>query len=140
MRNKLTEGGYFLPLIFALIITIVFGAYCKAQTPHEVFNYCDSIGIKHPDIVTNQAKLETGNFNCTDCSLDHNNLFGFQLSGKYLKFETWQQSCEYYQRWQKKHYKGQNYYDFLNCIWQHRDGRCAKYATDPKYITKLQSI
>lgn len=140
MRNKLTNGGYFLPLIFALLLTIVIGAYCTAQTPQDVFNYCDSIGIQHPDIVTKQAIKETGHFNCDNCSLDHNNLFGFQYKKKYLRFNTWQESCDYYLWWQNKHYQGQDYYDFLNCLWKHSDGTCARYATDPNYTNDLKSI
>lgn len=130
-------------LIAALFIALVFGAFFTgyAQTPEAVRTYCEEIGIKHPDIVTKQATLETGGFTCTECSLDHNNIFGFRYKKKYLIFDTWKQSCDYYLKWQSKYYKEQsNYYDFLNCIWVHSNGDCARYATDPEYTNKLNEL
>jgi len=139
-RDKLIEGGYFLPLAFALILTIILGATATAQTPQELLKYADSIGIKNPEIVTRQAILETGGFECRNCSLDRNNIFGFRYEGKYLRFPSWRESVDYYLRWQRKYYDGRDYYDFLECIWKHRDGRCARYASDPDYVDKLKRI
>jgi hypothetical protein len=139
-RDKLIEGGYFLPLAFALLLTIILGAVATAQTPQEVLKYADSIGIKNPDIVARQAILETGGFECRNCSLDGNNVFGIRYEGKYLRFASWRDSVDYSLRWQRKSYAGGDYYDFLDCIWLHRDGRCARYASDPNYVDKLKRI
>jgi len=110
------------------------------QTKQEVFNYCDSIGIKHAEIVTAQSVLETGHYKCKDCSLDHSNIFGFRYKKKYLEFNTWQESCEYYLRWQTKRYKGGNYYEFLQCVQKRTNGDCTPYATSKTYINKLKKI
>ena len=87
--------------------------------------------IQHPEIVFRQAILETGWFKCENCSMDHNNLFGFYWKKKYLEFDTWQESVVYYSRWQKRHYKGGDYYQFLEEI---------GYATNPDYIKLLKGI
>ncbi len=49
----------------------------------------------------------------------------------YLIFDSWQDSIAYYQRWQKRHYKGGDYYQFLTD---------RGYATDKNYINKLKQI
>jgi len=87
--------------------------------------------ILYPEIVFKQALLETGNFQCSNCSMDHNNLFGFWYKGKYLEFDSWQESVEYYSRWQQRHFKGGDYYEFLKEI---------GFAEDPEYIKKLKGI
>lgn len=86
--------------------------------------------ILFPDIALKQAILETGYLNCTDCSLDKNNLFGFRYKGEYLKFDYWQQSVQYYKWWQSKKYKEGDYYLFLSKF----------YAEDAYYIQKLKRI
>lgn len=96
--------------------------------------------IKWPGIVLRQIIVETGWLNCTNCCLNKNNLFGFQVKGKYLSYATWKDSIKYYKRWQTKWYKGGNYYDFLNCLWKHKNGVCARYATNPMYTTILKNI
>jgi len=85
--------------------------------------------IKYPKIVLAQALHETGNFKCTDCCLDRNNLFGFRYKKKYLVFDNWKESVAYYSRWQKRHYKGGDYFTFLKDV---------GYATDPEYIKRLK--
>ena len=140
MRDKLIEGGYKLPLLFAIIVLLLLGLKVKAQTKEEVYNYVKEIGIKSPNIVVNQSILETGHYKCKDCSLDHNNIFGFRWKKKYIEFNTWQESCDYYLKWQNKWYKGQDYYSFLGCLWKHRDGRCVPYATSEEYVNKLKQF
>jgi len=96
-----------------------------------ILQYLTEIGVQHPEIVTAQAVLETGWFRCHGCSLDRNNIFGFFYKGKYLSFTSWRSSCRYYLRWQQRHYKGGDYYQFL-----HDRG----YAEDPNYEQKVRSI
>lgn len=129
-------------IIFILCLLFGLGFFKRAhgQTPREVYLYCDSIGIEHPEIVVKQSIEETGWYECTECSLDHNNIFGFRWKKKYLEFDHWKESCDYYLKWQNKWYKGQDYYEFLACLWKHRDGRCVPYATSKTYIAKVKSI
>jgi len=140
-RDKITEGHYYTEILIILMGIFLFAASCKAQSKEEVYKYCDSIGIQHVDIVVNQSLLETGQYQCKDCSLDQNNIFGFRWKKQYIKFDTWQESCDYYKRWQDKRYKGQpNYYDFLKCVRKHSNGDCMPYATSKQYIQKLKQF
>lgn len=95
----------------------------------DVINEIRSHGIKHEKIVLAQAVHETDWFKCRLCSLDKNNMFGWRWKHHYMEFDTWQESVAYYARWQQRHYKGGNYYEFLK-----KKG----FATDPKYIEKLK--
>ncbi len=103
----------------------------SVNTVEHVKTYIDKTDLKHKDIVLRQAVLETGWLKCTNCSMDRNNLFGWYYKKKYLSFDTWQESVDYYCRWQKRHYKGGDYYKFL---------KDRGYATDPRYITKLKAL
>jgi len=92
--------------------------------------------ILYPEIVFRQAILETGWFECENCSMDHNNLFGFCYKKKYLEFDDWKESVAYYSRWQKRHFKGntdnpEEYYQFLEDI---------GFATNPKYVERLKGV
>jgi hypothetical protein len=95
--------------------------------------------IEHPDIVLRQSVWESGWYRCNDCSLRYNNPFGFRHTSwvekgnplGYLKFDTWQKAVVYYKKWQKKRYKGGDYYEFLTKV---------GYAEDPKYIKNLKSL
>ena len=83
----------------------------------SVGNYICIAGIKHPEIVMKQAIWETGWFK-SGFLMKKNNLFGFR--GKsYLSFNKWQESVDYYKKWQERHYdekKYKDYYDFLTQI------------------------
>ena len=88
-------------------------------------------GIKYPEIVLRQVILETGWLKCTKCSLTKNNIFGFYYKKKYIAFDSWLDSIDYYKRWQERHYKGGDYYQFLITI---------GYATSPSYVQTLKQI
>lgn len=96
---------------------------CRSDslTKENVESEIKRFRIKFPAIVYNQVRLETGSLRCKDCSLDKNNLFGFQRdSTGYLCFETWQLSIAKYKFWQEKHWdstKYNNYYDCLDKCW-----------------------
>lgn len=85
--------------------------------------------IKHPEIVLRQVQWETGHLKSKRATID-NNLFGFKAK-EYKTFETWEESVEYYKKWQDKKYKGGNYYNFLERV---------GYAKDAYYIQNLKSI
>ena len=88
-------------------------------------------GIQHTEIVLKQAILETGWLKCTKCSLTRNNIFGFYYKKKYISFDNWLDCVDYYKRWQDRHYKGGDYYQFLKDV---------GYATSPTYVQKLKQI
>lgn len=71
--------------------------------------------IKFPDTVFAQARLETGNFK-SKYFIERNNLFGFRNRKGYMFFDSWIESVKYYARWQKKYYKGGDYFEFLTKI------------------------
>lgn len=92
----------------------------------------DSLEVQHSDVVIAQAILESGWFECTNCSLDHNNPFGFQWKHEYLEFESDLEACQYMKWWQDKHYGSRDgYYEFLEA---------RGYATGPNYQEKVESI
>jgi len=126
--KTITDKWYILPLI--LIVLMLVGK-AQAQDTLQVKALLEAYGVKHVDIVVRQSVVETGWYKCTKCSLDKNNLFGFFYKGKYLEFETWQESVKYYYWWQSKLYKGGDYYEFLKRI---------GYAEDPNYIYKLKTV
>ncbi|HWB27473.1 MAG TPA: glucosaminidase domain-containing protein [Chitinophagaceae bacterium] len=84
---------------------------------NEVYCYIKSIGIRNPEIVLKQAIYESGHFKSLVC-LKKNNLFGFRSVVIYKSFKTWQESIDYYKRWQDKHYTDttEDYYHFLQRI------------------------
>ena len=89
------------------------------------------LGVENVDIVLRQSILETGWYKCDHCSLMYNNIFGFRWKGKYLKFDDWTKSVEYYKWWQGKLYKGGDYYAFLKKV---------GYATSKTYLQKLKQL
>lgn len=121
-----------IALGFILVSLMLIGKECKGQNKQEVLALIEAYGIDHPNIVLAQTLLETGRYKCTNCSLDKNNLFGFiSRKGGYMSFNRWEESVKEYRHWQKKYYKGGDYYNFLYNI---------GYATDPEYINKLKLI
>ncbi len=87
--------------------------------------------IQYPKIVLAQAIEESGWLECTNCSLDVNNIFGFWYKKKFLEFDSWQESVEYYAKWQKRHYIKGDYFKFLKKI---------PYSMNPKYVENLKRI
>lgn len=123
-----------------VLITLFSLALNSNIEPSEVYSYIVEKGIEHPEIVYSQALLETGHFKCKNCSLKKNNLFGFRTRNGYISFSSWEESIDYYKAWQDRHYKGGNYYDFLNCLYKTRSGRCVRYATEPTYTERLKKV
>lgn len=121
------------------LLLLLFPIISYSQTSEEILLEIKNQGICYPEIVLAQAKLETGNFECRDCSLDLNNLFGFRYKKKYICFDTWQESITYYKEWQDRWYKGQDYFQFLECPRKRTNGDCMVYGTDPLYIKKVKN-
>ena len=108
----------------------------KSQTTKSVYKELVKQDVKHPKIVLAQSILETGWYECGECSMDENNLFGLWNSRKkeYFYYTNWKESIGGYKRgiqykYFKKEYK--DYYHFLNDM---------GYATDPQYVIKVKKI
>ncbi len=131
MKNDWNE--YLLALILFMLCVIGNG-----QTLDQVKKEIEKQGIEYPEIVLAQVIEETGWLKCQWCSLRFNNLFGMRLSrfkrpgniNGYILYENWIDSIRAYKKWQMKHFKGGNYFEFLKRI---------NYATNPKYIQNLKS-
>ncbi|MFN5317503.1 MAG: glucosaminidase domain-containing protein [Bacteroidia bacterium] len=122
-----------------IILGIVLGQCLNAQKNEalkkqieEIYTYIKCCEIQHPEIVLRQAIWETGWFKSDYCRNRHN-LFGFRHTKTYMTFNSWQESVEYYKKWQEKRYKDPNedYYKFLVRV---------KYATSKEYVSKLKSL
>lgn len=106
------------------------------QTTSNVLKELKKQNIKFPEIVLAQSLLETGWYQCENCSMDVNNLFGLYDSKekKYFSYPSWEESIGGYKRGvQYKYFKKKydNYYQFLDDI---------GYASDPQYIVKLKKL
>jgi len=138
-ENHGKEWIYIL-IIFGLVF---FGYIIKTNAQSE---YIDSMrieiknnNIEHADIVLKQSIWESGWFKCTNCSWRYNNPFGFRYKDwvtkdnpkGYIVFKTWKESVAYYARWQNRHYKGGDYYKFLED---------RGYAADQSYVSNIKSI
>lgn len=95
--------------------------------------WCESYEVQHTDIVIKQAMLESTYMRCKNCALsEYNNLWGFQTSEGYMRFSHWSESVKFYSEWQKKYYKGGDYYDCLYRYWNAENM--------DSYIKKLKQI
>ena len=117
-------------LFVPMMLVCLFGSGQISQ--EKVYKCLIEHGVKHPKIVLGQSLLETGYYRCRNCSMDKNNLFGYGWDGKsYYSYNNWVESVANYARWQKKHYKSGDYYEFLKRI---------GYATSENYINDLKWI
>lgn len=96
----------------------------------NVYRELCNLDVKYAKIALAQSLLETGYYTSKVCK-DKHNLFGFQTTNGYSKFETYEECILRYSNWQKSYYKGGNYYDFLVKI---------GYAEDSTYIDKLKQM
>jgi len=143
--EKSTRKDIILNIIFWAIVVLAFlfmiGGSLHAQTKSEVYKEIIKQGIKHPDIVMAQARLETGNFTSGICKRN-NNLFGMKLpkqrrttaigeSKGHARYNNWKKSVEDYKIWQDTFYKEGDYYIFLESH---------GYATSNTYISKLKQF
>lgn len=123
-----------------LSIFIIIHNILNSQTKEEVLCYIKKCKTKHDSVVLKQVLLETGYFTSYSCKV-RKNLFGATNGkGTYLVFNTWQESVEWYKKWQDEYYKGdKGYYKFLNCVYSWKN-ECYSYAEDPEYTLKLKQI
>lgn len=78
----------------------VFSNAKSYPTKDQVYNYAKEIGIQHPDIVSLQFVIETGNCTSKLCK-ESNNLFGFKQHSRLASFSTGTTSSGYaiYPNW-----------------------------------------
>ena len=113
--------------------------FLNIPTPDRVYKECVSQNLLHPEIVTAQSILETGWYK----HFKGHNIFGLYNSSKhdYYQFACWQQSVGFYkEQIQDKYYKGQDYYEFLDCMWKNKKGECRRYAGAKNYTNTLKQI
>lgn len=137
MRDKIIlfieKYGLYL---FSLFILLIVGVRSCSQTKEEVYEALVKYKVKHPEIVLAQSILETGWYDCDNCSLSVNNLFGLwdSKNKRYFPYDTWEDSIGGYLRGIQYRYNSENYedyYEFLEKI---------GYASDPNYIVKLKKL
>ena len=127
-QSNMEERKITILLIVLFILCLV--GKLSSQTIESLRERLNESEIQHKDIVLRQAILETGWLTSYSCKKRHN-LFGIRYKGRYLEFDSWEESVGYYERWQKRHYKGGDYYKFLED---------RGYATDQSYVSKLKKI
>jgi flagellum-specific peptidoglycan hydrolase FlgJ len=108
----------------------IFKPFNDTLTQDNVLHVLRKIDVLHPQIVLNQALLETGHFTSNICK-QNNNLFGLydSANSEYFSFSHWVESCIAYKNMVQNKYKGGCYYAFLDNL---------PYATDPYYTRKLK--
>lgn len=126
-----------------ILVTITFACFTgfsKEKTVNNIYDCIVENKVYEPAYVLAQSMLETGWLSSYNCK-HRNNLFGFRSrswitegnSNGYKVFDTWEESVEYYQRWQlrKGYIVGENYIAFLKRV---------GYAEDPEYSWKVKSV
>lgn len=94
---------------------------------------CDYYGIKHPEIVYAQARLESGHFT-SKVFQTKNNFLGLYNSRKheYYGFNHWSDCLKGYRDFVQVKWDGNgDYYQFLKNL---------PYAMDPEYINKIKVL
>ena len=142
MRDKIINNGYYTPIIMAIIVVLLLiGNAIKAQTRQELLDYMEMLGVKHKNIVLKQILLETGNLT-SDIYKENNNLFGMKEAHQRITtsigtnrghayYTNWKSSIIDYLLWQRRYFKGGDYYEFLESY---------GYAQSEDYIEKLKEI
>jgi len=125
---KKKEPVFTLPKQVPYADTVKIEGFSEAK----LLEFMKLVEIQYPNIVMNQAKLETANFT-SPRFIKYNALFGFQTSDTdVIKYKSWKESVIAYKAWQMKRLKdNEDYYKFLVRV---------KYAADTNYIKKLKQF
>ena len=99
-------------------------------TEKNLKNELKKQGIKHPQIVLAQAKLES-NLGKSKVAQRTNNLFGLRKGKRYRRFSHWTKCITAYKNLVQSRYEGGSYCAFLDKI---------GYAEDPNYTSKLRDM
>lgn len=122
------------------MLTVLLTGFLSLQPINSTQTFVDSVWsyilqceIQHPEVVMRQAVHETGWFKA-EFLMKKNNLFAFRYKNKYITFENWKSSVEYYKRWQDRHFVDSKYKDYYQFLIKRG------YAEDPNYVTRLKSL
>jgi len=133
-------------LLVVLLLFVGQHAYSQ-QSRNAKVNYLYSsliaYDIECPKTVLAIAIYETGWMECTNCTYENNNLFGFRANSDYFRFNSVADCLEYFKKWQTayydpwkaKHPKG-TYYDYLVYI-KYAHINMDNYVKNIKAIEKL---
>lgn len=122
MNKKIT---FIKPLV--MTSCLMMSSICGAQLTLQQIK---DKGIKHPEIVFAQYRLETGN-GVSRAFTEYNNAFGFIYKRKLMRFKSVEACVEYYKTWQAKRYVTGDYFEFLKKI---------GYAEEEGYIELLKQM
>ena len=103
---------------------------CSALTIEEVREEIYAQELPHPEIVLQQARLESGDFR-SKLTKTHNNILGLKSRSRYKKYDSYKDCIADYKNRISSRYKGGCYYSFLKRI---------RYASHPSYIRLLKRI
>lgn len=123
----------FLILIALCGITVV----AQIPTRSEFFSVCDSLGVRHPNVVWAQARLESGNFKSQTYRTKKNCLGIYDSRRRqYAYFNSWQECVKAYRdrvqyRFTRNDATDEEYLQWLITI---------GYATDKTYASRVRKI
>lgn len=125
------------PILAFLIV--LYGTIAIAQKPtrQEFFTVCDSLCVKHPNVVWAQARLECGNFT-SKIYRQRNNCLGIYDSKRrqYAYFSSWQECVKAYRDRVQYRFKRTNATDEEYLQWLVQN----KYATSNNYAYSVRKI
>jgi hypothetical protein len=131
---------------YAACFFLLFAAYGRSDCQQnrlvkvqQLYDSLKSYQIDNPETVLATAIFETGWMECTDCSLNMNNLFGFRLDNGYVQFSNYSECFTYMKKWQNAFYAPwkakhptSSYYDFMTYV---------NYAQNmPVYIQTVKAL
>lgn len=121
------------------ILIVLYGTITMAQNPtrHEFIAVCDSLGVKHTNVVWAQARLESGNFESKTYKQKHNCLGIYDSKQKqYAWFNSWQECVEAYRDRVQYRFKRVDATDEEYLQWLTKIG----YAKEKTYASRVRKI
>jgi flagellum-specific peptidoglycan hydrolase FlgJ len=121
------------------ILIVLYATIAVAQKPtrQEFVAVCDSLGVKHPNVVWAQARLESGNFESKTYKQKRNCLGIYDSKRKqYAWFNSWQECVEAYRDRVQKKRGNVTETDEAYLLWLVSMG----YAADKNYANKVRKI
>ena len=122
-----------------IFLIVLYGAIAVAQKPtrQEFVAVCDSLGVKHPNVVWAQARLESGNFESKTYRQKHNCLGIYDTKRKqYAWFNRWQECVEAYRDRVQYRFTRTDATDEEYLQWLTKIG----YAKEKTYASRVRKI
>lgn len=109
----------------------------QKPTRQEFVAVCDSLGVKHPNVVWAQARLESGNFESKTYKQKHNCLGIYDSKRKqYAWFNSWQECVEAYRDRVQYRFTRTDATDEEYLQWLTKIG----YAKEKTYASRVRKI